>query len=206
MNEKQRNGSQSAKFFTPSRWKRLWDWLCHLSIQIGGSTPATKPPPVDVRCIAIPVKSRKIQIAVPIRIRPRVDPPEAIKDPEPKPASRPETINDILICDARIRRNLGTEILVGPGLDDRKFADRWQIDIADDDPVMNQIHIVRNLNTRAYGIVLQTVDDWLFWTGPKKKLFVPAGQHEIWTTPDRKTALIVAGFIYSHGLKTKSDQ
>lgn len=75
----------------------------------------------------------------------------------------------------------------------------WQIYSTKEGADTSPIQVVHD-NRRVFGIIYQSKDGWLFWTGPKSKVFTTAGRGDIWTTPDPKIAVIVANFIYGYRL------
>ena len=76
----------------------------------------------------------------------------------------------------------------------------WQIYTVRGSIDTSPIQIVHSRSARLFSVIFQSPEGWLFWTGPKKKVFTRLGRGEIWTTPDSKVALIVANFIYSSRL------
>jgi len=75
----------------------------------------------------------------------------------------------------------------------------WQIYPFKDNSGSALIQVVHN-NKRTFSVIFQSKEGWLFWSGPKKKVFTPPGRGEIWTTQDVKIAVIVANFIHSSRL------
>ncbi len=75
----------------------------------------------------------------------------------------------------------------------------WQVYAIKGNPDTTPIQVVHS-GKRLFGVVFQSPEGWLFWAGPKKKVFTPPGRGEIWTTPDPKIAIVVANFIHSSRL------
>lgn len=126
-------------------------------------------------------------------IKPRSDPPRV-------PSGEVQSVEEVLREDARLRRRFGpVHVENAPPSKQTEPVNIWQLDRKANDPKTGPICIVRNDVSSAYALVLQSPQGWLFWTGPKQKLFTRLGESELWTSTDRTAVLVIATFLYSSG-------
>ena len=148
----------------------------------------------------IPVEDIPVDLppSSPPRQTVRIKMPAPMRDPSPQvPLARAKTVNEMMREEAHLRRTYGPSIKpAAPGTElGDDLPEIWKIDERKHENFI-PLAVIKHTESEFYAIVLSVgTKSWLFWTGPRNKMFTTMDRGPVWTTKNRRIAAVTAAFL-----------